>query len=104
MQSVLPFLVALARTNGIAFLIAFGVLIAFAAPLIWLARRAERRYLSESGAEVPASGAPRAPGCLAEAEEDTHAAQDASRPPQEGGKEDGIAGLPARQSIGITYL
>jgi hypothetical protein len=80
MQSVLPFLLELARSNALAFLLAFGVLILFAAPLIWRARRAERRYLSQFGAEVPESGTPGASGRVAKEEVQ---AQDATHPPQE---------------------
>ena len=45
MHAILPFLMALARSNGIAFLAAFGALILFCAPFIWRGRAASRRYL-----------------------------------------------------------
>jgi hypothetical protein len=96
MQSIWPFLLDLARTNGLAFLAALGVFVLFCAPLIWLARRAERRYLLQSGAEIPESGTPRTPGRMAETE--GQEAQDATHPPQEEGGQDGITRLPARQS------
>ena len=92
MQSIWPFLLELARSNALAFLLAFGVLVLFAAPLIWRARRAERRYLSQSGTEIPESSAPSAPGCLAKT------AQDATHTPQEGAQKDATRGLSISQS------
>jgi hypothetical protein len=80
MQSIWPFLLALARSNGLAFLVAFGVCFLFCAPLILGVRRAERRYLSESGAEIPESSIP-----------------------QEG-EHDAVTRLPTRQSTGVTDL
>jgi hypothetical protein len=96
MQSIWPFLLDLARTNGLAFLAALGVFVLFCAPLIWLARRAERRYLLQSGAEIPESGIPSTSGRMAKTEGETP--QDAARPPQEEGGQDGVTRLSARQS------